>query len=191
MAEEPASGSPEPNETAPPTLPAIDPTGMTPEQLSMVLQNHTQYLEEKCNGLKQQLHDLKTQVYSDNDSVIQRIERILALMTSQMSLIKQMVELVDNFGDRLTSQEQFKMKHELEYIGIVERQNRFAKSLQNMAQNSHEIFIELEEIKDHVNEHDKFQWKLTISVSVGAAVIAWLLTGDNFAKLLRLCGWSS
>ena len=160
--------------------------GMSVEEIRQYVQIQYAMLEEKGVSLQQQLVDLKKQIYSDNDSVIQRIERVLALMNTQMALIKQMVELVDNFGDRLHEQEEFKTKHELEYIGIVERQNRFAANMQNMVENSKQIFMELEEIKSHQEQHDKFQWRFVIAFSIGASIVIWLVTGDHFANLLKL-----
>lgn len=164
---------------------------MTAEEIREFVQSQSALLEEKGVALQQQLIDLKKQIYSDNDSTIQRIERVLALMNTQMALIKQMVELVDNFGDRLHEQEEFRTKHELEYIGVVERQNRFAANMQNMVENSKQIFIELEEIKAQQDKHDKFQWRFAVIFAIGSSVIFWLVTGDHFANLLQLLSTST
>ena len=154
------------------------------ENLKLYLNGQYDFLLKHCNRIQDQLNELRNKVDSNNVNLVRRVEKILTQMTSYMAIIKQMVDIVASYGERLTEQEKAQAKQELEYASLVERQNRFAISLAKLEKNGREIVEEVEDVKQKEEDHGKLEWKLFSIVSIGVAIVAWLLTGDNFAKIL-------
>lgn len=171
-----------------PVIPEILPDVNTEEgrmQFRMMVAHQYAFLDDQCKRLQEQLSDLKDKLADQNDGIVQRIERILALMTTHMACLKQVIELVDNFGDRLAVTEKADMRRDMEYTSIVERQNKFSEALSAFTANSNKIYSELEDLKRRTDDHDKFQFKATLVGTIIMTIIVWLMTGNNFTSLLN------
>lgn len=157
--------------------------GMEPQQIYAFLISQYNMLAERYTSMEQQLRNLESLVKSDSKETTQRIERILALMTSNLTFIKQMIQLEDVNNDKLVEQEKVNNRQELQVATLIERQNRYAVSLATMDKNNHTIMEEIAKLKEKDVEHDKFQVKVMTIASVISGIAIWLLTGDNLAKL--------
>ena len=157
--------------------------GMEPQQIYAFLIGQYNMLSERYTSIEQQLRRLETLAKSDSKETTQRIERILALMTSNLTFIKQMIQLEDVNNDKLVEQEKVSNRQDLQVATLIERQNRYAVSLATMDKNNHTIMEEIAKLKEKEVEHDKFHIKVMTIASVVSGIAIWLLTGDNLAKL--------
>ena len=157
--------------------------GMEPQKIYTFLIGQYNMLSERYTSIEQQLRRLETLVKSDSKETTQRIERILALMTSNLTFIKQMIQLEDVDNDKLVEQEKVSNRQDLQVATLIERQNRYAVSLATMDKNNHTIMEEIAKLKEKGVEHDKFHIKVMTIASVVSGIAIWLLTGDNLAKL--------
>ena len=157
--------------------------GMEPQKIYTFLIGQYNMLSERYTSIEQQLRRLETLVKSDSKETTQRIERILALMTSNLTFIKQMIQLEDANNDKLVEQEKVSNRQDLQVATLIERQNRYAVSLATMDKNNHTIMEEIAKLKEKDVEHDKFHIKVMTIASVVSGIAIWLLTGDNLAKL--------
>lgn len=157
--------------------------GMEPQKIYTFLIGQYNMLSERYTSIEQQLRRLETLVKSDSKETTQRIERILALMTSNLTFIKQMIQLEDVDNDKLVEQEKVSNRQDLQVATLIERQNRYAVSLATMDKNNHTIMEEIAKLKEKDVEHDKFHIKVMTIASVVSGIAIWLLTGDNLAKL--------
>ena len=156
---------------------------MEPQKIYTFLIGQYNMLSERYTSIEQQLRRLETLVKSDSKETTQRIERILALMTSNLTFIKQMIQLEDVDNDKLVEQEKVSNRQDLQVATLIERQNRYAVSLATMDKNNHTIMEEIAKLKEKGVEHDKFHIKVMTIASVVSGIAIWLLTGDNLAKL--------
>ena len=157
--------------------------GMEPQKIYTFLIGQYNMLSERYTSIEQQLRRLETLVKSDSKETTQRIERILALMTSNLTFIKQMIQLEDADNDKLVEQEKVSNRQDLQVATLIERQNRYAVSLATMDKNNHTIMEEIAKLKEKDVEYDKFHIKVMTIASVVSGIAIWLLTGDNLAKL--------
>lgn len=161
---------------------------MSPPKLKEYMEGQYTFLHQHYEELKAQLDELTRKVKSDRNNLVQRIERILLQMTHHMTIIRQMIDIVSSYGDRITAQEREMSKRETEHASLVERQNRFAISLAKLEKNSREIVEELDDVRQKEESHSKLEWRVMTVFAIGAAIVAWLLTGDHFAQILNAIG---
>lgn len=161
---------------------------MGPAKLKEYMEGQYAFLQQHYEGLRSQLDELTRKVRSDRNNLVQRIERILLQMTHHMTIIRQMIDIVSSYGDRITAQEREMSKRETEHASLVERQNRFAISLAKLEKNSKEIVEELDDVRQKEEAHSKLEWRVMTVFAIGAAIVAWLLTGDHFAQILHAIG---
>ena len=145
------------------------------------------------NNLSRQFKDLSDQYKTviehakkNNKEIIDRIEHILSLMTANMAFIKQLVQITDVTTARLGEQEKMNSKQELAFANLVSNQNRFSQCLDNMSKNNVAIVKAMEDLKSKVDEHDKFNAKIAILISIGTLVIGWIMSGTNFSQIMVL-----
>lgn len=143
-------------------------------------------LKDKYDSLSEQISSIANSLKRNDTEMVQRIERIMNLMTSNMSFIKQIIQIEEANNDKLAEQEKINMKQELQFSSLVEKQNRFSQSLKNMDTNTRAILQEIEVLKANDVSHDKFRYKIITIASVVTGIVVWLLTGDNLAKLVIL-----
>lgn len=105
-------------------------------------------------------------------------------MTSNMAFIKQIVQIEDANNDKLLEQERINQKQELQFSSMMDKQNRFSQSLKNMDANTRAILKEIEQLKANDQKHDNFRFRVLAVASIVTGVVVWLMTGDNFAKLV-------
>lgn len=141
-------------------------------------------LAESCKDFQEQLRQVKASVDRNNSEIAQRIEKIIALMTVHMNHIKEMMDIIDDYGSRIGEQERQNAQQELRNAAMIERQKQLASSLAKLSKTTREIVDEIDALKQREESHDKFQWRVTCICAVGVAIIMWLFTGDNFAKIL-------
>ena len=161
---------------------------MDPAKLREYMEGQYAFLQQHYEGLKSQLDGVAKKVNDAQDGLIQRIERILLQMTHHMTIIRQTIDIVASYGDKLTEHERALSKREAEYVSLVERQNRFAISLAKLEKSSIEIVDELERVRQSEESHSNLEWKIATVFGIGAAIVAWLLTGDHFVQILRAIG---
>jgi len=157
---------------------------MEPTDVMKFLMGQYNLLNQHYQSLEEQLKQLKELVKDDEKDTSHRIERILTLMTSNMAYIKQMIQIEDINNEKLTEQEKINAKQELQFSGLMDRQNKFAISLANFDNNTKAILKELGKLKAKTIQHDQFNLRLVTIGSITIGVGAWLLTGDNLAKLI-------
>lgn len=141
-------------------------------------------MNERYTSIEDQLKQLRDLVKDDEKDINQRIERILSLMTSNMTFIKQMIQIEDTDNEKLTEQEKINARQELQFAGLVDRQNRFSMSLVSIDNNTKAILAELGKLKAKSIQHDQFHIKLAVIGTVVLSIGAWLLAGDNLTKLI-------
>lgn len=158
--------------------------GMGQSEINTYLLTQYNVIEDQYNKLVEQYNTVLHDVKRGNKELIGRIEHILSLMSANMAFIKQLVTLVDTSTARLDEQEKLNTKQELSFASIVDKQNQLSQCLTNMNNNSIAIVKTMEELKTKVNEHDKFNSKIAILLSIGTMLFAWLMTGNNFSQLI-------
>lgn len=157
---------------------------MGPEKVKLYMEGQYAFLMKHCTSLQAQLNELRQKVDDDNTNLVQRVERLLLQMTNHMSIIRQMIDIVASYGDRLTEHEKEQAKQEAAYASLVERQNRFAISLSKLEKSSKDIVEEVADVSDKEEKHSKLEWRVFTVFSIGIGIVVWLLTGDNFVKIL-------
>lgn len=157
---------------------------MSPQEINDFLVSQYKFLSDKYDSIEEQFKSTSDIIRKGNDDTSQRMQRILSLMTANLAFMKQMIQLEDDSSDKLAEQERVNAKQELQFSSVIDRQNRFAQSLANMDKNSQAIIKEIEKLKEKCAEHDKFQIRVTTIVTLITGALAWLMTGDNFAKLI-------
>lgn len=158
--------------------------GMGQTEINTYLLTQYNVIEEQYSALVQQYNTVLHDVKRGNKELIDRIEHILSLMSANMAFIKQLVSLVDTTTARLDEQEKINSKQELSFASIVDRQNQLSQCMTNMSNNSIAIVKTMEELKTKVHEHDKFNSKIAILLSIGAMLVAWIMSGNNFSQLI-------
>ena len=142
-----------------------------------------------CNLYNELVNQYKTVIdhaKHNNKELTDRIEHILSLMSTNMAFIKQLVQITDVTTTRLNEQEKINSKQELGLANLVVKQNQFAQCIANANKNSVAICKALEGLRTKVNEHDKFNSKIAILLSIGTVVVGWLMYGNNFSQILVL-----
>lgn len=143
-----------------------------------------------CDELSEQLKTLSERVEAGDHALGQRMERLATLMTHHMSYFRQLVELVDSYGDKLTETEHKLAKRDLKIESIITRQNRFSEALSNMQKNFKQIVDEVEALSGKYDSHDTTMKHWVAVVAVAGTIIAWLMAGDNIINALEfLKGW--
>lgn len=158
--------------------------GVDPADLYLFFTQQYQLLSGKYDSLIEQLNKATTLFSRGDKDAISRIERIMNLMTSNMAFIKQIVQIEDANNDKLLEQERINQKQELQFSSMMDKQNRFAQSLKNMDANTRAILKEIEQLKANDRKHDNFRFRVLAVASIVTGVVVWLMTGDNFAKLV-------
>lgn len=143
------------------------------------------FLYNGYQNITEQLNKVANKASEDNLALTQRVEKLLSLMSNHMIFIRQMVELLDDYGGRLNGVEKDSNKYKTECMLIVERMNRMTDNYTKFETNTKTIFEEIEKLKVRQDASEKFRWKLTILATISTSIIAWLLIGDNFAKLVN------
>lgn len=158
--------------------------GMGQSEVNSYLFLQYDLIEDQYNKLVEQYNTVLHDVKKGNKELIGRIEHILSLMSANMAFIKQLVALIDTSTARLDEQEKINTRQELSLASFVDKQNQLSQCLTNMNANSVAIVKTIDEIKTKLNEHDKFNSKIAILLSIGALLVTWLMTGNNFSQLL-------
>ena len=158
--------------------------GVDPKDLYLFFTQQYQLLSGKYESLTEQLNKVSTLFSRGDKDAIARIERIMNLMTSNMAFIKQIVQIEDANNDKLLEQERINQKQELQFSSMMDKQNRFSQSLKNMDANTRAILKEIEQLKANDQKHDNFRFRVLAVASIVTGVVVWLMTGDNFAKLV-------
>jgi len=158
--------------------------GMSREEIDAYLVSQFVELTSQHAELVVQYKELVKSLDKNNDDIVDRVENILSLMSSNMAFIKQMIYVEENTNSRLNEQEKLNAKQELNFSSLVDRQNRLAQAINNMNKNTKLIMTELEKVKANEQEHDKFRTRIAIFGTIGVMVIGWLLSGDNLARLI-------
>ena len=158
--------------------------GVDPKDLYLFFTQQYQLLSGKYESLTEQLNKVTTLFSRGDKDAIARIERIMNLMTSNMAFIKQIVQIEDANNDKLLEQERINQKQELQFSSMMDKQNRFSQSLKNMDANTRAILKEIEQLKANDQKHDNFRFRVLAVASIVTGVVVWLMTGDNFAKLV-------
>ena len=131
-----------------------------------------------------QLAALREKVSKDNIDLVHRVDRLIALMTNNAAFIRQMIDLLDNYGEKLSAYEKDAVKHQLEYAAVVDKMNRMANNFAKLENNQHEIVKEMECLKERQDEDDKFRWKLITIVSIVGGLLGWLCMSDNLKNFI-------
>ena len=155
-----------------------------PEQVHEYLLSHCEKLQQQCNELATQYKEIASSMSKNNADMVDRIDHILTLMTSHMMFIKQMIVIEEKTSARLDSQEKLNAKQELSFAGVIDRQNRFAQSVDNMNKNTKKIMEEIEYLRSKEVDNDKFKSRILLLGSIGTAVLYWLMSGNNLTKVL-------
>lgn len=140
-------------------------------------------LDERMTSLESSFKQLQEMSKEEGRDTAQRIERILSLMTSNMAFIKQMIQLEDVNTDKLTEQEKINANQELQFTGLIDRQNRFAMCLTSIDNNTKAILEEISKLKARATQNDQFHFRLVVIGSIAIGVVTWLMTGDNLMKI--------
>ena len=133
-------------------------------------------------NIEEQLCTLKDQVAKDNTAIAQRVDKLISLMTNNAVFIRQMIDLLDDYGNKLSKYEKDAVKHQMEYAAVVDKMNRMAKNFVKLENNQKEIVDELECLKQRQDEDDKFKWKVTAIMIIVSPIIGWLCVGDHLRK---------
>lgn len=177
-----------PQDLSPPIMPLNFPDINTEEgrkNFRDIMDQQYTFFDGQCTDLKQQLQDVTRLVDNRNNDLVQRIERIIALMTNHMICLKQIIELVDNFGDRLHELEKSEHKRDIEFVHLAEQQNSLAQAQAQWTKSSSQIFSEIEDLKKRAANHDKFEFKVAVVGAVALAIFLWLLGGDNLVNVIQ------
>ena len=135
-------------------------------------------------NIESQLAALREKVSKDNSDLVHRVDRLIALMTNNAVFIRQMIDLLDNYGEKLSLYEKDAVKHQMEYTAVVERMNRMANNFAKLENNQREIVGELECLKQRQDDDDKFKWKLITITGLIGALIGWLCMSDNLKNVI-------
>ena len=133
-------------------------------------------------NIEEQLNELRKQVSKENAELVQRVDKLISLMTNNAVFIRQMIDLLDDYGNKLSKYEKDAVKHQMEYAAVVDRMNRMANNFVKLENNQKEIVDELEALKSRQDEDDKFKWKMIWILSIVSGIVGWLCVGDNLKK---------
>ena len=133
-------------------------------------------------NIEDQLNELRNQVSKENAELVQRVDKLISLMTNNAVFIRQMIDLLDDYGNKLSKYEKDAVKHQMEYAAVVDRMNRMANNFVKLENNQKEIVDELEALKSRQDEDDKFKWKMIWILSIVSGIVGWLCVGDNLKK---------
>ena len=161
---------------------AVDSLGMDAIK-NAILDKFTVYDQGRKN-IEGQLAALREKVSKDNIELVHRVDRLIALMTNNAAFIRQMIDLLDNYGEKLAAYEKDAIKHQMEYAAVVERMNRMANSFAKLENNQREIVEEMEGLIQRQDEDDKFKWKLITIVSIVGGLLGWLCMSDNLKNFI-------
>ena len=133
-------------------------------------------------NIEDQLNELRKQVSKENAELVQRVDKLISLMTNNAVFIRQMIDLLDDYGNKLSKYEKDAVKHQMEYAAVVDRMNRMANNFVKLENNQKEIVDELEALKSRQDEDDKFKFKMIWILSIVSGIVGWLCVGDNLKK---------
>lgn len=158
---------------------------MPQERINTYLLAQVERLSKQHDDLAEQFRTVITVVKAGNKNVTDRIEHILALMTSNMMFVKQMIQFESSSMDRLDDQEKTDAKLELQFSTVINRQNQFSQCIENMNKNSKALLEAIEELRANDVNNDKFKTKVTVIASLCAIVIYWIMSGLNLGKIME------
>lgn len=158
---------------------------MPQERINAYLLAQVERLSKQHDDLAEQFRTVISAVKVGNKNVTDRIEHILALMTSNMMFVKQMIQFESSSMARLDDQEKTDAKLELQFSTVINRQNQFSQCIENMNKNSKALLEAIEELRANDVNNDKFKTKVTVIASLCAIVIYWIMSGLNLGKIIE------
>ena len=158
---------------------------MPQERINAYLLAQVERLSKQHDDLAEQFRTVISAVKAGNKNVTDRIEHILALMTSNMMFVKQMIQFESSSMTRLDDQEKTDAKLELQFSTVINRQNQFSQCIENMNKNSKALLEAIEELRANDVNNDKFKTKVTVIASLCAIVIYWVMSGLNLGKIME------
>ena len=158
---------------------------MPQESINAYLLAQVESLSKQHDELAEQFRAVISAVKTGNKNVTDRIEHILALMTSNMMFVKQMIQFESSSLARLDDQEKTDAKLELQFSTVINRQNQFSQCIENMNKNSKALLEAIEELRANDVNNDKFKTKVTVIASLCAIVIYWIMSGLNLGKIME------
>jgi hypothetical protein len=153
--------------------------------INAYLLGQVESLSKQHDELAEQFRTVISAVKVGNKNVTDRIEHILALMTSNMMFVKQMIQFESSSLARLDDQEKTDAKLELQFSTVINRQNQFSQCIENMNKNSKALLEAIEELRANDVNNDKFKTKVTVIASLCAIVIYWIMSGLNLGKIME------
>lgn len=160
--------------------------GMDQTQINTYLLKQYSRLSDQYDDLSANFKAVIGDIKAGNKNVVDRIEHILALMTSNMMFVKQMIQLENTSVTRLNDQEKVDAKLELQFSTVINKQNQFSQCIDNMNKNSKIILEEIEVLRANDIRNDKFKTKVTVIASICTVVVYWILSGINFGKIVEV-----
>jgi len=148
-----------------------------------ILDKFTIFEQGRIN-IESQLNSLRERVAKENSDIVQRVDKLITLMTNNAVFIRQMIDLLDNYGEKLSKFEKDSIQHRMEYLAIVEKMNTMAKNFVQVENNQREIVEEVEILKQRQDDDDKFKWKMATVLGLISVIVGWLCVGDNLKKLV-------
>lgn len=139
-------------------------------------------MSSNYDAISSQFKEFKNTVVKD-DALTQRVERLVALMTHHMTYFRQLVELVDSYGDRIVANERAMNNIDLKFATLAQKQSQFSQVVSELRRNTNAIIGEIEKLHEREDANDKFKFKITAVFAICGGVIAWLLAGDNLTNV--------
>ena len=141
-------------------------------------------LDQGRISIEEQLTALKAQMSKENSDLAHRVDKLISLMTNNVVFIRQMIDLLDDYGNKLSKYEKDAAKHQMEYAAVVDRMNRMATNFVKLENNQKEIVEEVEGLKSRQDEDDKFKWKLISIMTLVGTIAGWMCMSDHLKQFI-------
>lgn len=161
---------------------AVDSLGV--EALKQALLAKFSVYDKGRINIERQLDAIKTKITKDKADTTHRVDRLINLMTSNAAFIRQMIDLLDDYGNKLSTHEKNSIRHQMEYAAVVERMNRMAKNFVQLENNQREIVDAIESLRQKQEEDDRFRWKLVWFMGIVGSLVGWLCFGEHLKTLI-------
>ena len=141
-------------------------------------------LDQGRISIEEQLTALKAQMSKENSDLAHRVDKLISLMTNNVVFIRQMIDLLDDYGNKLSKYEKDAAKHQMEYAAVVDRMNRMATNFVKLENNQKEIVEEVEGLKSRQDGDDKFKWKLISIMTLVGTIVGWMCMSDHLKQFI-------
>ena len=117
--------------------------------------------------------------------ILKRLVQLAESVSEHTVYIQQIVQLLDSNGDKVTILERELENLKRQMTELSRRQDRLMSNIKTVDANTKTINDELVVIRKRLDGHDRFEWKITVIVTITGVLAGYILSNSQITKLIE------